>query len=377
MYKKFVSSFLAFSLLGSFLNADLCTECNRHRHHTDNTFAPVIQLIATPCMLTKDTGISFLGELGTRNYRISSTIGGTLGGLLDEMIGQPFLSDQNRFKFGVEFLSQSLKYSFASGQNRRWVNQFSVGAGYQFEFSDCWTCYDWIKTVDFDISYTHGFSRSLKTLGCNAPDISATTQLYRHIAGGDNVHLNLGTTVTPWNTGALFIGADYDYTSYRRKYEHKKNSSGLGATVRLNQTITQNLALEALAEFRRPFNYYEGSISWFTPFNCGGLNIGAYVSYTHGRDRLPNNTTAGLSLEFSFDGGPLFVYNRGTCYNDYFTDESDAPGYGYCDSQLLAWIARPPVYTPTVLAITDQEVVTTIPLTPLVPLFVAPVVTNN
>lgn len=352
MLYQFLSRFLTFALLlSSIANADLCTNCSSNRHQTSTTIAPVIRLTAAPIQISDKRGFSFLGEIGARNYRAGVTFGGDFNELMPDFLES---SGQNRFKISAEFLSQSLQYKFGSGSTRRWVNQYAVGGGYQFKFSDAYPASVWIKSIDIDLSYSHALSRRLKNLGCNAPDDFATTAIFRNIAGGDNIHGSFGCTVTPWDSGALFIAADYDYTFYSRKYESNKRSSGAGATVRLNQRLPYDLALEATTEFRRPFNYYEGAISWSTPLSWGALNISSYVSYTNGRDRLPNNTTAGLSIDLAFGGSPAFIYNNAPSFDNSYYPDCCSLSYGNCDSDLLAWIARPAVYMPTVLAISDQ-----------------------
>lgn len=371
MYKKLIYFLLTIPMLFSSLNADLCTDCDEHRHHTSNVIAPVVRLTTTPCLLTEHTGMSLLGEVGTRNYRIGATVGGTLGNLLDGTFADNlrFASDQNRFKLSFEFLSQALKYSFASGSTRRWVNQYAVGGGYQYKFSEDSICSNWINSIDLNLSYSYACSRHLKALGCGANDNAASTYIFRNIAGGQNAHVGLGTTLNLWSSGTFFVAADYDYTFYNRKYEHDKRTSGVGATLRLNQNFADNFSFEATTEFRRPFNYYEGSVNWSTPISNGNLKVGTYVSYTNGRNKLPNNTTAGISVDFAFGGGPLLVYNSASCFGGSYYSDYCTPSYGCSDSQLLAWIAQPAVYMPTVLAIPDQAVVT------YQPVCVAPITT--
>jgi hypothetical protein len=347
MHKFFLRFVLALPLLASlFCFADECTICNENPSRTNNTLSPVIRLVGTPCALTENIGMSLLGEWGTKNYRVGGTIGGAFG---------PATS-QSRVKLSGEYLSQKLGYKFYSGNQQRWVNQYAIGAEYQYLIPTCFEWSSWISSIDVDLTYSHAFNRKLKSVICaEITESQLLPTLNRNIAGGNNAHLDFGATLLPWSCGKLFVGVDYDYTSYHRKYQHNVRSSGVGGTAWLYQKLGNSFDVNFGAEFRRPFNYYAAELKWNTPFNQGNLSLGVFASYTRGRDLVPNNTMAGISIELTFGGAPLFNSNGcGRCSYDCFcATQNDC----LCDSQLLAWIARPAVYMPTVLAITDQAFV--------------------
>lgn len=319
---------------------DSCTACDSHCKHSTNSLSPVVRLTMSPQILSENFGFSLLGEFGAKNYR-----GGlTLGTEFDTS------STLNLLKISGEYLSQKLEYGFHSGSLHRWVNQYAVGGEYQLLIPKCLQFSSWVYSVDFNITYSHANSRHINSVECPLDTIrNQTPLLFRHIAGGSNTHGDIGTTLAPWQNGQLFLGLDYDYTSFHRKYQHDIRSSGFGGTIWLTQTLGRGFKFDIGAEFRRPFNFYSAEIAWQTPFNGGNLSLGAFVNYTNGHERLPNSSVAGISIDFAF--GQAASYPR-SYYSAGFVPTC-CPCI--CDSHLIAWLARPAVYMPTVLAIADQQ----------------------
>lgn len=365
MYQTFLRALLALPLFIASLSAEECTQCDHKPRQTNNSLSPITRLVVAPSMLTEDIGVSLLGEVGTKNYRI----GGTLAGSAD------FLPEGSQLKVSGEYLSQKLAYGFYSGKLHRWVNQYAVGGEYRYMMPACGGLSSWINSLDVNITYAEACSRHVKATDCPVnPLTNQIPTLFRNVAGGQNAHIDIGTTLTPWCNAQFFVGVDYDYTYYKRKYQNNLRSSGFGGSLWLNQILPNNFNLDLGIEFRRPFNYYSAAMKWNTPFSCGNLSLGIFASYTNGRNKLPNSSVAGVSIDFSFGGGPLFPSE--TPFSNYAFDDFGMPMLYTsccecpCDSQLLAWIAKPAVYMPTVLAIADQTFTyrTAPPLCPTCPI---------
>src|SRR5262245_6813264 len=71
--------------------------------------------------MSDNTAFSVLGEAGLKNFRV----GATLGWRVDA---------NQRLKLSAEWLRQEITYAFFSGNSDQWVNQWAVGAGYQYDF---------------------------------------------------------------------------------------------------------------------------------------------------------------------------------------------------------------------------------------------------
>lgn len=91
---------------------------------------------------------SFMGEVGERNFRGSGTYGVNF-------------TPCQRFKFSGEFLTQKLKYSFLSGDTKRWVSQYALGGQYQYQIQQDRKIP--FQSIDAGISYAHAFDKDLSS----------------------------------------------------------------------------------------------------------------------------------------------------------------------------------------------------------------------
>ena len=101
-----------------------------------------------------------------------------------------------------------------------------------------------------------------------------------------------------------------------------------------------------IAEIRKPYNYYEGGITWTNSDSCNHLTLGVYTAHTDGKYKLPNSTEIGVELGYVF--GLTDLEDCGVTQSD--CCEPCVP----CTGDLLAWISRPAVYVPQVLAIPEE-----------------------
>lgn len=330
MISLLLRTLLLFAFISS-LNAD--------EHRTQNNLIPTLSLKSKPMSFSENSAVAFLGEVGNRNYRINGTLGFLLG-------------DRDRFKASAEYLQQKLGYKFSSGTEHEWMRQYAFGVAYRHDF--CNGCF---KSLD------------LEGYGSFAPSKTLADEDFfnRRIAGSTACGVALGSRIIPWNSGCLAFDIDYDFVSYRRKYESYKKVSGIGGSLKFNQRITETLGFNLLAEVKRPYNYYRAGLNW-NPCNCRDLVIGLYASHTQGKYNLPSNTVVGLELNFSFLD---YSYGRKSDYDCCERSSNDCcfrQDIWSCRPELACWVITPAVYLPEVLAIAEETLSCRSP-----PLILAPI----
>jgi hypothetical protein len=264
---------------------------------------------------------SFMGELGERNFRGSGTYG-------------VYLAPCQRLKVSGEYLTQNLEYEFGAGDKRGWVAQYALGGAYQYLFSS-----SIFQSIDLGGSYSHAFNKHLSPSPTGTP---------RRIAGSDGGFGYLGSTVRLWSCGYLSATVNYDHVAYHRHYLSRKEANGWGGTVELVQMLPRDFSFNLGAEFRPPFNFFEGEINWNPRYADWGLNLGLYGNYTDGKEGVPNVIAGGFKIGFSF--GPT---GRTCCRatSENLTPSQDCYSRMFCD--LFNWVSEPAVYMPVVLAVPD------------------------
>ena len=225
------------------------------------------------------------------------------------------------------------------------MHQSAVGGKYKY-LIDC----RWFDSIELGGTYSYAPSRKLRDFVC--PQITSSTLITnktvsRHIAGSHAYSISGGATLLPWCDAWLTADLVYDHVEYDRKFHHHKETvAGIGATFRLTQRFLNDFDLILTADFRRPFNYSEALVNWTTCTNCGVLDLGVFAGYTEGKSHLPNSSTYGIQLGYSF--GPESC--QPLCCD---------PCDPCCDQELICWLATPAVRMPQVLAISDQRVTVT------------------
>lgn len=303
-------------------------------------YGPNLQVVTTPFRLTDCTIFSIGAEGGSNNTRFNGTFG-------------YFLSPKIHFKCTVEQLSQRVAYNFTSGKLRKWMHQFAAGGVLQYTF-----CHRWLESAELYGSYASCQSRHLKAHPCCVKQTNLLDQVSRHISGGKDIFAGFGLTVLPWRLATFAFAIDYDNLTYQRKLSSRIQTAGFGGTAKFRQEFDCGVSIDLKGEMRRPFNYYEGALNWTNVHPYGILTFGFYTGYTQGRDRLPNNWTTGVLVSADFGGIPFFSNYRG-CSNPPCVRGCTLNPSFPVDSELVAWIATPAVRMPTVLAISEEIVVST------------------
>lgn len=339
--------------LDSFSEVNPLKACNHtYKRVSQNDLLPVARVTFTPDILSEsvsdmigmDVGVSFMGEAGVRNYRGNGTVG-------------IYITPSQRIKAGGEWLTQKLKYHYLSGIEHHWVHQWAVGGQYQYLFDSCF-----LYSLDVSGDYSHAPSKTLKTVSCPPITVGANTvynTIQRRIAGSKAYNVEAGMTVIPWGNATLSLAADYDNVKYDRKFHRKEISSGWGGTVKVSQRLPHDLIANFIAQVKKPYNFYEGSIKWVTTTNYGNIDVGIFGGFTQGKRHLPCSTIAGVSVGLDFGG-----FGCGTpC----------TPCGGSASSEIAQWVAMPAVYVPQVLAIAEQLETTVLAPVCLPPLVLVPV----
>lgn len=308
---------LRLSLLLGITVALHAQDCDHSHRRTQNTLAPVVKFTLIPRTVTESSAVAFLAEAGRRNFRLN----GTYGVLFD---------CEKRFKVSGEYLQQKLGYKYSTGTARRWVRQFACGATYEHDF-----CNPYITSGAISGYYSYAPTRHLSSRVCN------NFRFSRRIAGATAYGVEIGSTISFWPCTLLFLDVNYDAVIYHRRFHSNKHVHGFGGSVGFHQQICENFCLDLRGEFRRPFNYYHGSISWSHP-QCPGLSIGVFGSHTRGKSRLPSNTMAGIELNYTF------AHCSQVACETFFCD-------CYCSEDLACWVTSPAVYMPEVLAIAEEK----------------------
>jgi hypothetical protein len=297
---------------------------------SDNVLMPNLQLNLTPP--TSSYGaISFLGEVGSKNFRGSGTYGA-------------YITSCQRFKVTGEFLTQKINFSFPTEKENKWVSQYAVGGEYQYILPS-----SPFQSIDLGGYYSHAFKKGIDALS--------------RIAGSDGGSGYLGTTVKLWNCAFFSLDINYDHVKYHRHFQSDKLANGWGSSGSLVQLLPKDLSFKLDAELRRPFFFYEGSLNWNRNYSNWGVNCGVYANYTQGKEGLPNIVAGGLQLGFSFGG------KADPCCRRAATVDPSSPSYQssdcgqqlYCD--LTNWVRTPSVYVPIVQVIPDSNFGVCIPPT--------------
>ena len=165
------------------------------------------------------------------------------------------LTANQRLKATVEHLRQDMSFNFAAGTSKRWIGQNAYGLDYQYQFSK-----SIVRSLDVSGYYAKANSAQLPmaVLPNGMWDL-------RHIAGGEDRNGSVGVNVSPWKTGLLGLQGNYDDVRYDTQYESNQHTRGLGATVTLNQLITQKVKMNLLASDRQVYSQLGAGLSYLIP----------------------------------------------------------------------------------------------------------------
>ena len=252
------------------------------------------------------TALSFAGEAGIKNFRLSTTAGW-------------FLSNDQRTKLSAEYLWQNLAYSFSAGHVNKWVDQIAVGGSYQYDLRG----YRLNPQFDFNAYVSHAPSHDLGTKQVIINGILLND--IERIAGSNAFGASPGISFQPWDSGITTFYLNYDDVRYNKKFLRSRDEIGFGGTFLLEQAITDNIGLDITAGIRKPFNTYGANLNW-NNFNYYGIwSFGLDGEYTNGKNTLPNSWNVGASADYTLDCPQTMAAHQ--------VDYKNEMAYGYCESR--------------------------------------------
>ncbi len=301
--------------------------CDHGTKRTKDNFFPYFRLNLTPVSICDNSAVSFLGEIGSKIYRINGSYGA-------------FYGDCHRLKVGGEFLGEKFHYNFSSGRVHRWTHQWAAGGKYQYLVDD-WFCF--LEGIQLTGSYSRATSHSLSSVLCETENETIS----RRIAGASNWNVEGGLIISPWECARLIGTVGYDSTDYHRHFSHDKRVRGVSGSVWFVQRLWDCFVFDVKGEFRKAYNYLEGRLAWNDNIWDGDVSIAVFGGYTWGKEHLPSSSNAGVELRYA--------WNRGDCCNtccDPCASNDCCPNV--CND-LADWLVEPAVYMPTVLAIAEES----------------------
>lgn len=291
-------------------------------------------------VIDESSALNIAAEYGANNYRFGGTVAYNL-------------SPNTRTKATVEYIAQDLTYPFFAGNRSEWMNQFAVGADYQYDIATTLK-----PSIDFQAFYAHVANQNVGiTSGSYFCNLCLTNNAFvdnRHVAGSNDWGVSPGLFITPWNGTKAGLSLNYDFVHYSKIFSPLIRVTGFGGTATIYQNITRNIELDVAGAVRQPFNDYTASLVWSNVPDMGHWAIGIDGDYTAGKHTLPSSYNAGLSLNYFFD-----ARTQAPAANKDLKGEA-APRTPINDG-LLAYTSRPAVHLPEVLAVADEEVTITTP----------------
>lgn len=267
-------------------------------------------------------------DAGSRDFRASGTVGAQLG-------------PKNRLKATGEYLQQNIDFTFFTGATRQWVQQGALGLSFQHAF------YNAGDYFTLDGYFSHAGSHNLSSITQLFPSTYGYTTAIdqRRIAGSNAGGVNPGVTFHLWQGSTFDVILNYDYVSYANTLGSKIKAAGFGSTGNFTQAFqidNADFQIKATAAARAPFNDYQLEGDWVYPSPTTALLIGVFGEHVQGKQSLPDTSIVGLNLNYQMDAPPARVPSPRA-------------------QSFTSWMAKPAVRMPTVLAISDENIVTLVP----------------
>jgi hypothetical protein len=278
---------------------------------------------------------AFLGEGGNRYARVN----GTLGWEIDKLA---------YMKFSTDYLVEKLKYRFSTGSTSKSMQQVIGGFGVGTALDACW-----LPFLEITGYYGYSFNRSL----------SEKRNLERWITGASAAGGKFGLTLVPWYTLKVVLEANYDWVKFNWTHQSLQHTSGFGGSAAFVQQLYPDyLFVEGRVEFRRPFYFYQASL---TAAPTEDIRFGVYANYTDGKISIPNAAALGITLSVDF-GGRCRSWGgsskKKTPYeammnNEEFREKEEEAGCCYtpCLTNLYSFTMNPVVKMPLVLSRSQQK----------------------
>lgn len=273
-----------------------------------------------------------LGEYGHGQTRLSATLGFGLSPLA-------------QMKFTVERLSQSLAFSFDSGDIESRIYQNAFGVRFQQQFAQ-----PFLQNVNWGGYYARAQNKNLAPVvftsngaNCGGYGEGITCINYRRIAGALSSGFDLGAEFLLTPSTLLGSNLYYDQVKYdtRLTTDTTHNEEGFGGGLKLNQLLSKRLKFSGEASTRKIYDNFQGSVSWVPPFSTLGLELSVRGEHVISRNATANNDSISVQARWLPEGS-----------QDYQTRFLWKKKQEF--AALTEWVKTPAVYMKQVLAIAEQ-----------------------
>lgn len=286
---------------------------------------------------SEDNAIALAIDAGTEEYRANGTWGHAF-------------NDSQRVKISAEYLAQKADYNFETGTQSEWIGQSAIGLTYQILFSN-----QFFHALNFNTTYSKAQSKDLDTQKLTVDGIDY--DLYRRIAGGTDKSFSVGVDLTPTKTTLLGLELNYDDVKYDTKYNESddpsnsyEDESGLGATVNIEQLLSDFLKVKVSASDRKPYNDYKAEINWLAKTTSSSqLEFGLTGETTTGGQDTDSDSRFGVSLSYKW-GAESFDPNA-----TYYSPVSGVGTRTFSTDSLVGWTSEAAVHMSRVLAVAEQK----------------------
>lgn len=272
--------------------------------------------------LTPSNAFGFEVNFGNDEFR--------LGGTLTHNINV-----NNRFKITAEHFAQRFDFDYAAAPDQHWAGQNDFAGIYQYLFNN-----NVLKTFSLGAFYTNAESENTgNAVFSNNNNIFYNLQRF---AGANSGGPIAGVTLIPWTSSYLIANVMYDRVDYDTHYEPNKDSEGVGATLGLQQLLTDHLKLQISGTHLPPYNMFQGGIFWLLNTRPG-TRMELNLSGSHLNGDIFTGSDSRVMMGFAYSWG-------GNC---------DDPRANYADEDpdnFIAWTAQPAIYMPAVLVQKDELV---------------------
>lgn len=280
--------------------------------------------------LSQNIAVSALGEYGLNQYRMNGTAGFQLysNGLM---------------KFGAEYLSQVLPFSFDSGDINERVGQSAFGFNFQHNLNQ-----SVLQHINFDAYWAKAPNVSLSTLVFTANDGYEYIN-QRNLAGATSQGLDVGGTLTFTPLTSLDVTLNYDNVYYHTRLTSHENDNkqGMGATLKLSQLLNDRMKLSVDASNRVIYNTYGAEFAYAPSFaQAIGLQMSLFIQRLVSSNDTPNSNTFGLALRFFGDDAGKAPYAVNTSVNNANDKNSTV--------DIEEWVKVPAVYMDRVMITAEQ-----------------------
>jgi len=260
-----------------------------------------------------DNGIHILLDYNTNEERANVTLGHAF-------------SFNQQIKFSYEYLAQNLPFDFASGETNEWVNQNAFGIAYRYLFPGAI-----FQGFDLTGYYIFAGNKDLSDI-IYYQNNDAYLNL-RRIAGGSEQTLSGGLILAPSNRLLINLGGGYSHLVYDTQYEDNQDRTAIAYHSEIEWFISPWTKLAANIANSAAETDSSIKISQIFPTHIEASLRG---EYSQGQAGQPDSANLTLALSY-----PVLNYKP--------TADS------LCD--LKAWVEKPIIHMPRVLAIKDEKIV--------------------